>query len=95
MRLPDLADRTLILRDPMVATGSSAVYAVDELKKRGVSDEQIMFLALIAAPEGVQVFQDAHPGVKLFVALLDTCLNERAYIVPGLGDAGYRIFGTK
>jgi uracil phosphoribosyltransferase len=71
------------------------VYAVDVLKKRGVSDEQIMFLALVAAPEGVQVFQDAHPGVKLFVAALDTGLNEHAYIVPGLGDAGDRIFGTK
>lgn len=95
VRLPDLAERTFILCDPMVATGNSAVYAVDVLKKRGVSDEQIMFLALVAAPEGVQVFQDAHPRVKLFIASLDACLNEHAYIVPGLGDAGDRIFGTK
>ena len=95
VRLPDLAERTFILCDPMVATGNSAVYAVDVLKKRGVSDEQIMFLALVAAPEGVQVFQDVHPGVKLFVAALDAGLNEHAYIVPGLGDAGDRIFGTK
>ena len=95
VRLPDLAERAFILCDPMVATGNSAVYAVDVLKKRGVSDEQIMFLALVAAPEGVQVFQDAHPGVKLFVASLDAFLNEHAYIVPGLGDAGDRIFGTK
>lgn len=95
VRLPDLAERTFILCDPMVATGNSAVYAVDVLKKRGVTDEQIMFLALVAAPEGVQVFQDAHPGVKLFVAALDTGLNEHAYIVPGLGDAGDRLFGTK
>jgi uracil phosphoribosyltransferase len=95
VRLPDLAERTFILCDPMVATGNSAVYAVDVLKKRGVSDEQVMFLALVAAPEGVQVFQDAHPGVKLFVASLDKGLNEHAYIVPGLGDAGDRIFGTK
>lgn len=95
VRLPDVAERTFILCDPMVATGNSAVYAIDVLKKRGVSDEQIMFLALVAAPEGVQVFQDAHPEVKLFVASLDASLNEHAYIVPGLGDAGDRIFGTK
>ena len=95
VRLPDTADRIFILCDPMVATGNSAVHAVDVLKKRGVSDEQIIFLALVAAPEGVTVFQDAHPGVKLYVASLDSHLNEHAYIVPGLGDAGDRIFGTK
>ena len=64
------------------------------LKKRGVSDEQILFLALVAAPEGVQVFQNAHPGVKLYVASLDSHLNDHDYIVPGLGDAGDRQFGT-
>ena len=95
VRLPDVAERTFILCDPMVATGNSAVYAIDVLKKCGVSGEQIMFLALVAAPEGVQVFQDAHPEVKLFVASLDASLNEHAYIVPGLGDAGDRVFGTK
>ena len=95
VRLPDLAERIFILCDPMVATGNSAVYAVDVLKKRGVTDAQIIFLALVAAPEGVQVFQDAHPGVKMYVASLDSHLNEHAYIVPGLGDAGDRIFGTK
>lgn len=95
VRLPDLSERTFILCDPMVATGNSAVYAVDVLKKRGVTDAQIIFLALVAAPEGVQVFQDAHPGVKMYVASLDSHLNEHAYIVPGLGDAGDRIFGTK
>jgi uracil phosphoribosyltransferase len=95
VRLPDTADRIFILCDPMVATGNSAVHAVDVLKKRGVTDEQIIFLALVCAPEGVQVFQDAHPGVKLYVASLDSHLNEHAYIVPGLGDAGDRIFGTK
>ena len=95
VRLPDVVERTFILCDPMVATGNSAVYAIDVLKKRGVSDEQIMFLALVAAPEGVQVFQDAHPEVKLFVASLDASLSEHAYIVPGLGDAGDRVFGTK
>jgi uracil phosphoribosyltransferase len=95
VRLPDLAERIFIVCDPMVATGNSAVHAVDVLKKRGVSDDQIIFLALVAAPEGVQVFQDAHPGVKLYVASLDSHLDAHAYIVPGLGDAGDRIFGTK
>jgi uracil phosphoribosyltransferase len=95
VRLPDVRERTFILCDPMVATGNSAVHAVDVLKKRGVGDEQILFLALVAAPEGVRVFQQAHPRVKLYVAALDTHLDEHAYIVPGLGDAGDRIFGTK
>jgi uracil phosphoribosyltransferase len=95
VRLPDTNDRTFILCDPMVATGNSAVHAIDVLKKRGVPDEQIIFLALVAAPEGVTVFQNAHPGVKLYVASLDSHLNEHAYIIPGLGDAGDRIFGTK
>ncbi|RKP56490.1 uracil phosphoribosyltransferase [Pararobbsia silviterrae] len=92
---PDLEERTFILCDPMVATGYSAAYAVDVLKKRGVSGDAIRFLALVAAPEGVQVFHDAHPDVQLFVASLDSHLNEHAYIVPGLGDAGDRLFGTK
>jgi uracil phosphoribosyltransferase len=95
VRLPDLVDRTFILCDPMVATGNSAVHAVDVLKKRGVSDDQIIFLALVAAPEGIEVFQKSHPNVKIFCASLDSHLNDHAYIVPGLGDAGDRIFGTK
>ena len=95
VRLPDLEDRTFILCDPMVATGYSAVHAIDVMKKRGVPDEYILFLALVAAPEGVEVFQQAHPGVKLFVASLDSHLDENAYIIPGLGDAGDRLFGTK
>jgi uracil phosphoribosyltransferase len=95
VRLPDLAERAFILCDPMLATGNSAVHAVDVLKKRNVSDEQIVFLALVASPEGVQVFQDAHPNVKVYVASLDSHLDENAYIVPGLGDAGDRLFGTK
>lgn len=95
VRLPDTSDRIFILCDPMVATGNSAVHAVDVLKKRGVSDAQIIFLALVAAPEGVEVFQKSHPNVKLYVASLDSHLNDHAYIVPGLGDAGDRIFGTK
>lgn len=95
VRLPDTADRIFILCDPMVATGYSAVYAVDVLRKRGVPEENIAFLALVAAPEGVKVFHDAHPGVKLYVGSLDERLDEHAYIVPGLGDAGDRLFGTK
>jgi uracil phosphoribosyltransferase len=95
VRLPDLHERTFILCDPMVATGNSAVHAVDVLTRRGVAPERILFLALVAAPEGVTVFQKAHPEVRLYVAALDSHLNERAYIVPGLGDAGDRLFGTK
>jgi len=95
VRLPDVTDRIFILCDPMLATGYSAVHAVDVLKKRGVADDQINFMALVAAPEGVTVFQEAHPDVKLYVASLDSHLNEHAYIVPGLGDAGDRLFGTK
>lgn len=95
IRLPDLADRCLILCDPMLATGNSAVHAVHVLKQRGVTDDQITFLALVAAPEGVQTFQDAHPKVKVYIAALDSHLNEQAYILPGLGDAGDRLFGTK
>lgn len=95
VRLPDVAERTFILCDPMVATGNSAVHAVDVLKKRGVCDAQIQFLALVAAPEGIAVFQQAHPEVKMYVAALDSHLNTHSYIVPGLGDAGDRIFGTK
>ncbi|MDB5991421.1 MAG: Uracil phosphoribosyltransferase [Herbaspirillum sp.] len=95
VRLPDLQDRTMILCDPMVATGNSAVYAIDVLKKRGVPGNRIIFVALVAAPEGVTTFQNAHPDVKLYIAALDSHLNEHAYIVPGLGDAGDRIFGTR
>jgi uracil phosphoribosyltransferase len=95
VRLPDLDERSFIVCDPMLATGNSAVYAVDVLRKRGVMPERIVFLALVAAPEGVAVFQAAHPDVKLYVAALDSHLNEQAYIVPGLGDAGDRLFGTK
>jgi uracil phosphoribosyltransferase len=95
VRLPDLHERTLILCDPMVATGNSAVHAVDVLRKRGVPAGRILFLALVAAPEGVTVFQNAHPDVKLYAAALDSHLNQDAYILPGLGDAGDRLFGTK
>jgi uracil phosphoribosyltransferase len=95
VKLPDLEERTFILCDPMVATGYSASHAVDVLKKRGVPGESILFLALVAAPEGVQVLFDAHPDINLYVASLDSHLNEQAYIIPGLGDAGDRLYGTK
>lgn len=95
VRLPDLHERSFILCDPMLATGNSAVHAVNVLRKRGVGQERIVFLALVAAPEGVAVFQAAHPDVKVYVAALDSHLNENAYIMPGLGDAGDRLFGTK
>ena len=95
VKLPDLESRTFIVVDPMLATGYSAVHAVDVLKKRGVKGDNIRFMALVAAPEGVEVFSEHHPDVSLFVAALDDRLDENAYIVPGLGDAGDRIFGTK
>jgi uracil phosphoribosyltransferase len=95
VRLPDLAERSFIVCDPMLATGNSAVHAVGALRARGVAQEHIRFLALVAAPEGVAVFQAAHPKVKIYTAALDSHLNEHAYIVPGLGDAGDRLFGTK
>ena len=95
VKLPDVEGRTFIVVDPMLATGHSGIHAVDVLKKRGVSGESIRFMALVAAPEGVKLFSEHHPDVDLYVASLDECLNEHAYIVPGLGDAGDRIFGTK
>jgi uracil phosphoribosyltransferase len=95
VRLPDVAERIFILCDPMLATGNSAVHAVNVLKSRNVPDEQITFMALVAAPEGMRNFQVAHPDVKVYVASLDSHLDEHAYIVPGLGDAGDRLFGTK
>ncbi len=95
VRLPNVTDRLFIICDPMLATGYSAVHAIDVLKKRGVPGESIKFLALVSAPEGVAVVQEHHPEVEIFVASLDEKLNESAYIVPGLGDAGDRLFGTK
>lgn len=96
VKLPKtLENRTFIVVDPMVATGYSGAHAVDVLKNRGVKGENIRFMALVAAPEGVEVFQKLHPDVDIYVASLDEKLNEDAYIIPGLGDAGDRIFGTK
>ena len=92
-KLPhDIEDRIVILVDPMLATGGSAVDALTMLKQRGC--KHIRFMCLVAAPEGVAKVQQAHPDVDIFTAALDECLNDHAYIVPGLGDAGDRIFGT-
>ena len=77
----------------MLATGGSAVAAIDFIKKRGGKD--IVFMCLIAAPEGIKALQDAHPDVDIYIASKDEKLNENAYIVPGLGDAGDRLYGTK
>ena len=93
-KLPvDAQDRTLIVVDPMLATGGSAVAAIQFLKDRGCKDIKLM--NLLAAPEGVKAVTDAHPDVEVYIAALDEKLNDHAYIVPGLGDAGDRLFGTK
>ena len=86
-------ERTIIVTDPMLATGGSGVSAVDFIKEHG--GKKIKFMAIIAAPEGLKRLHEAHPDVQIYVGHLDRCLNENAYICPGLGDAGDRIFGTK
>ncbi|HEP1291960.1 uracil phosphoribosyltransferase [Streptococcus pyogenes] len=94
VKLPeDINQRQIFLVDPMLATGGSAILAVDSLKKRGAAN--IKFVCLVAAPEGVKKLQEAHPDIDIFTAALDDRLNEHGYIVPGLGDAGDRLFGTK
>jgi len=93
-KLPeDIGNRQVFVVDPMLATGGSAVAAIDFLKQHGC--QNITMMNLIAAPEGVQVVQEKHPDVDIYLAALDEKLNDHAYIVPGLGDAGDRIFGTK
>ncbi|WP_135506258.1 uracil phosphoribosyltransferase [Roseovarius aestuariivivens] len=93
-KVPDqLGQRLTIVVDPMLATGNSSAAAVDLLKKAGARD--IRFLCLLAAPEGVARMKEAHPDVPIVTAALDTCLNDVGYILPGLGDAGDRMFGTK
>lgn len=95
VKLPDPEGRMFIVVDPMLATGNSAVHGVDVLKRHGAKGENIRFMALVAAPEGVRVLSAAHPEVKIYTAALDSHLDGNAYIVPGLGDAGDRMFGTK
>lgn len=89
----DLADRLVIVVDPMLATANSAIAAIDKIKGRGATN--IRFLCLLAAPEGIERFTKAHPDVPVFTASIDRELNEKGYIVPGLGDAGDRMYGTK
>ncbi|WP_066176169.1 uracil phosphoribosyltransferase [Bacillus marinisedimentorum] len=94
VKLPtDIEERELIVVDPMLATGGSAAEAITSLKKRGASNIKLM--CLIAAPEGVEAVKEAHPDVDIYLAALDEKLDEKGYIVPGLGDAGDRLFGTK
>ena len=93
-KLPaDCSEREVFVVDPMLATGGSSVAAIQMLKDKGV--KHIRFMCIIAAPEGVEYMQKEHPDVDIYIGALDECLNEHKYIVPGLGDAGDRIFGTK
>ncbi len=93
-KLPEpIEERMIIVTDPMLATGGSAVDAVNQIKKHG--GKKIKFMAIIAAPEGMKKLAETHPDVDIYIGQLDRCLNENAYICPGLGDAGDRIFGTK
>ena len=92
-KLPDVENRDFILVDPMLATGGSASAAIDFIKARG--GKKIIFMCLIAAPEGIEVLQKAHTDVDIFIAAKDERLNDHAYILPGLGDAGDRLYGTK
>ena len=89
----DVAERLVLVLDPMLATGNSAVAAIDRLKQRGVKD--LRFVCLLAAPEGVRRLRKAHPDVPIWTAAIDERLNEHGYIVPGLGDAGDRMYGTR
>ena len=94
VKLPqDIDERQIIVVDPMLATGASAIEAITSLKKRGAKN--IRFMCLIAAPEGVEKMKEAHDDVDIYIAALDEKLNDKAYITPGLGDAGDRLFGTK
>ena len=89
----ELDERKVIVVDPMLATANSSIAAVQRIKEAGAGD--IKFVCLLAAPEGIEAFQEAHPDVPIITAAIDDCLNDHAYIVPGLGDAGDRIYGTK
>ena len=93
-KLPnDVSERDLIVLDPMLATGGSAIAAIDFIKRRGC--KRITLMCLVGCPEGIDALQKAHPDVDLYIAAIDDHLNENKYIVPGLGDAGDRLFGTK
>lgn len=95
-KLPDdETGRIFIIVDPMLATGHSLAHAIGVVERHGIPPERIRVMALVAAPEGVQVLLDQYPAVKVFTAALDDRLNENAYITPGLGDAGDRLYGTR
>jgi len=94
VRLPPYTGQKYIVVDPMLATGHSLIHACDVLNKNGIDDSRISVMALVAAPEGVAAFTAVHSTIPVYVAALDSHLNEHAYIVPGLGDAGDRIYGT-
>ena len=93
-KIPEVKGQTFIVVDPMLATGNSVIAALEGLVKRGVPIENMIFMALVAAPEGVKAVTAKFPTLRIFTAALDEKLNDHAYIVPGLGDAGDRIFGT-
>ena len=95
VKLPEAEGRLFILVDPMLATGNSAVHAIDVLNDHGVPDDRIRFMALVSAPEGVRTLHGAHPSVPIYTAALDRQLNDHAYILPGLGDAGDRLYGPR
>ena len=93
-KLPkDIAERDVLVLDPMLATGGSAIDAITQIKKHGA--KRITFIGLLGAPEGIKALHEAHPDVDIYLGAQDDCLNENGYIVPGLGDAGDRIYGTK
>jgi uracil phosphoribosyltransferase len=94
VRLTPIADQTFILVDPMLATANSTLHALEVLRERGVAPTRLRLMALLAAPEGVQALARAHPTLPIYLAALDRGLNDQGYIVPGLGDAGDRLFGT-
>ncbi|CZR09765.1 uracil phosphoribosyltransferase [Trichococcus shcherbakoviae] len=96
VKLPtDIQERQLFIVDPMLATGGSAIAAIEALEKRGASPSSMKFICLVAAPEGVEALHAAYPDVDIYAASLDERLDENSYILPGLGDAGDRLFGTK
>lgn len=94
-KMPELKDKDLFLLDPMLATGHSAIKSIDILIDQGIDEKNIYFLSLLSAPEGIQEITTAHPGIKIYTASVDERLNEKDYIVPGLGDAGDRLYRTK
>ncbi len=94
-KMPELKDKDLFLLDPMLATGHSAIKSIDILTKQGIEEKNIYFLSLLSAPEGIDEITKVYPGIKIYTASVDEKLNEKDYIVPGLGDAGDRLYRTK